>query len=49
MELGRLEIIAGYFIVGTLWGATNALMEVGSKDSEEKPKPSNKSKKVKDE
>ena len=32
MELG-FEIILGYFVTGTLWGATNALMEVGSKDN----------------
>ena len=27
-----IEIILGYFATGTLWGVTNALMEVGSKD-----------------
>ena len=36
----NLEIIVGYFIVGTIWGATNALMEVGSKEGETKAKPS---------
>ena len=27
-----IEIIAGYFITGIIWGSTNAFMEVGSKD-----------------
>ena len=31
MDLG-IEIILGYFATGTLWGVTNALMEVGSKE-----------------
>ena len=25
------DIIVGYFVIGTIWGATNAYMEVGSK------------------
>ena len=29
-----VEIIIGYFVTGIIWGTTNALMEVGSKDSD---------------
>ena len=34
----ELSIIAGYFIVGTIWGTTNAAMELGTQKSEEKKK-----------
>ena len=36
-----IELIAGYFITGIIWGSTNAFMEVGSKDEEEKENDSN--------
>ena len=46
MDLG-IEIILGYFATGTLWGVTNALMEVGSKDdTSEQNKPKNKESKA---
>ena len=32
------EIIIGYFVTGIIWGSTNAFMEIGSKDEEEKEK-----------
>ena len=34
----ELSIIAGYFIVGTIWGTTNAAMELGTQKEEEKKK-----------
>jgi len=33
-----IELIMGYFITGIIWGSTNALMEIGSKDDEKKEK-----------
>ena len=36
------EIIVGYFIIGTVWGATNAYMEVGSKTEDQGEKKENK-------
>ena len=32
----ELRIIFGYFVTGIIWGATNALMELGSKKDESK-------------
>ena len=29
------EIVVGYFVIGTIWGATNAYMEVGSKTEDQ--------------
>ena len=29
-----VDIIAGYFVVGIVWGATNAFMEIGAQDDE---------------
>ena len=43
MDLG-IEIILGYFATGTLWGVTNALMEVGSKEESKDSTPAKKSK-----
>ena len=36
------EIIVGYFVIGTVWGATNAYMEVGSKTEDQGEKKENK-------
>ena len=36
-----IEIIAGYFVTGVIWGSTNAFMEIGSKDDEEAEKDQN--------
>ena len=30
----EIKIVIGYFVVGTIWGVTNALMEQGSKKNE---------------
>ena len=43
MDLG-IEIILGYFATGTLWGVTNALMEVGSKEESKDVKTKKKGK-----
>ena len=31
-----IDIIIGYFVTGIIWGSTDALMEVGSKNDEKK-------------
>ena len=35
------KIIAGYFVVGTIWGTTNAFMELGAKPEEGKKEEKN--------
>ena len=34
----ELSIVAGYFLVGTIWGTTNAAMEIGTQKKEEEEK-----------